>query len=196
MGIQVAPNLPHWNYFLALEEDVARLSRYVEFAQDNFDAYSLELARILFAASSEVDVVAKRLCTSIGGGKKAGSIAKYMELLTVAFPQLAGTQIRMAKFGLTFTPWEQWAQGFKPFWWEAYNNVKHHRHTHFADASLKNALNSVAGLFVLLLFFHSDERQDGRLAPGATLFQPGEPFRIDYEFWGGKRALYILDQRS
>lgn len=189
MGIQEAPKLHHWNYFLALEEDVIRLSRYLEFTQDNFGAYSLELARILLAAASEVDVVAKRLCSTLEGGEKAGSIDKYRQVLTAAFPQLGGIEVRMARFGLTLVPWEQWAEGRKPVWWEAYTNVKHHRHTHFADASLKNTLNALAGLFVVILLFYREKGRHGQLFPNLSIFHPGPPFQIDYLMWGGERRL-------
>jgi hypothetical protein len=40
MGIHEMQTPSHWNYFLALEEDVVRLSRYIEFTQDHFSAYS------------------------------------------------------------------------------------------------------------------------------------------------------------
>jgi hypothetical protein len=71
MGIQVAPVKQHWNYFLALEEDIVHLSRYLEPAEANFGAYSLELTRILIAAASEVDVVAKLYCKTLEAGNNA-----------------------------------------------------------------------------------------------------------------------------
>ena len=52
----------HWNYYLALDNDMARVSRFIEFNPANLQVFSLELAHLLFAASSEVDVVAKALC--------------------------------------------------------------------------------------------------------------------------------------
>lgn len=159
MGIHEEPTPQHWNYFLALEDDVVRLSRYIEFTTDNFDAYSLELARILSSAAAEVDVVAKQLCAKLDETAKADNISKYREIIQPAYPALVDALVLIPRFGLTLHPWEQWANGSKPFWWGAYNNVKHHRHTKFSDASLKNALNSVAGLFVLLLFFYREESQ-------------------------------------
>lgn len=68
MTITEANKLLHWNYFLAVEEDLHRLSRFIEFSQDNFETYSIELSRILFAASAEVDVVAKQLCEQVRPG--------------------------------------------------------------------------------------------------------------------------------
>ena len=47
--------LIHWNYFLSLESDVLNLSRYIDFSQSNFECYSIEITRILFASASEVD---------------------------------------------------------------------------------------------------------------------------------------------
>jgi len=60
--IQATTGKLHWNYFLALERDLEVVSRYVEFCQQNFDVYSIEFAHLLFAAASEVDVIAKLLC--------------------------------------------------------------------------------------------------------------------------------------
>ena len=56
MGIQVNGNFVHWNYYIALEQDLSKVSRFIEFSEDNFETYSIELAHLLLAASSEVDV--------------------------------------------------------------------------------------------------------------------------------------------
>ena len=52
----------HGNYFLALEHDLEVISRYIKFREENFDVFSIELARLLLASASEVDVIAKLLC--------------------------------------------------------------------------------------------------------------------------------------
>lgn len=196
MSIRETQTPLHWNYFLALEDDVVRLSRYIEFTQNNFPAYSLEMARILFAAASEIDVVAKQLCARLDNARPADNIAKYREIIQPALPILADTLVMVPRFGLTLNPWEQWRNDANPLWWKAYNKVKHHRHTHFADASLKNALDSVAGLFVLLLFFYREESQNARLMPDPVLFQAGAPFTIDYRALGGPGTFYQLAEHS
>lgn len=73
-----------------------------------------------------------------------------------------------------------------------YNNVKHHRHTHFAEASLKYTLNAVAGLFVLLLFYYREEGQKGQLNPDPVIFRAGIPFRVDRVAWGPPAIVYQL----
>ena len=183
MAIEESPTKPHWNYFLALEDDVARLSRYLEPAEANFEAYSLELARILFAAASEVDVVAKQLCNQIDPAGSANNIDQYRTALMRHRPEIAQSQVSIPRFGLAFSPWERWAHNANPIWWRAYNKVKHERHVHFRDANLKNSLNSVAGLFSLLLFHYRQEAHDGALSPDPVLFRAGAPFQVDKLFY-------------
>lgn len=179
MAIQESPTPQHWNYFLALEDDVGRLSRYLEPTEANFEAYSLELVRILFAAGSEVDVVAKQLCNQIDTASTANSIDQYQIQLMGHFPEIAQSQVLIPRFGLSLSPWERWAHNQNPVWWRAYNKVKHERHVHFSMANLRNALNSVAGLFSLLLFHYRREAHNGALSPDPILFRAGAPFQVD-----------------
>ena len=85
MGIQLTgtPKL-HWNYFLALERDLETVSRYVEFTPDNYKIYSIELAHLLFAAASEVDVIAKLLCRQLDPQKRPSSINGYKPIIKTA----------------------------------------------------------------------------------------------------------------
>ena len=190
MGINEVPTLQHWNYFLALDDDAAHMARFLEPTQSNFDSYSLELARILFAAASEVDVVSKRLCQKIKENSKAKSIDKYREEIISRYPLIPSALVSVPRFGLTLNPWEQWGENKKPLWWEAYNNVKHHRHTHFADANLKHALNAVAGLFVLLLFYYQDEGKNARLNPAPSFFRAGHPFEVGTNVFEASQTIY------
>ena len=67
----------HWNYFLALERDLEKVARFIEFSEKNFSVYSIELAHLLFAAASEVDVVAKQLCEHINSTAPRENIVDY-----------------------------------------------------------------------------------------------------------------------
>ena len=55
-------NLHYWQYFAALEADLAATARFVELASANMACYSVEFARILLTAGSEIDVLCKVLC--------------------------------------------------------------------------------------------------------------------------------------
>jgi len=177
VAIEETQRLIDWNLFLSLEDDIARLSRYIEPTQKNFDTYSIELARVLLSACAEVDVTAKQLCIQLNA-KNAESINAYRETITSVYPQISDCTVIVPRFGLTLTPWSNWKQSQKPEWWGGYTNIKHKRHTHFSDANLKNVLNAVAGLFVLLLLLHKERAFEGKLSPDPQLFEAGPPFTV------------------
>ena len=164
----------HWNYFLALERDLELASRYVEFCQQNFNVYSIEFAHLLFAAASEVDVVAKLLCEHIAPEKPRGNIDNYRDAITEKLPALPTTQISVPRYGLDLVPWDNWTGCTNPHWWRSYNNVKHERDVYFEEATLKNALNALGGLLVLTYYYYSfilAPSGEERLAPKDTMQQ-------------------------
>jgi len=149
------PSWSNWNYFLAIESDLANTSRYVEFREDNFSTYSIEFVHLLLAASSEVDVVAKLLCKKIDKAKEPRSIGAYQDIIVSRFQKLPTFQAQVPKHELTLKPWEQWREKrTSPRWWRSYNKVKHQRDAKFKDANLKNVLNAFAGLFCLLNYYY------------------------------------------
>lgn len=171
MGIEhgVVPN--DWNYFFCIEDDITALSRWIEFSSDNESVYSIELARLLMTASAEADVVAKGLCRMLDAKSRAASIGAYRPLLLQAFPTLPKSEVVMPRFGKTLHPWSMWRNSDQPpLWWSANNKIKHHRAEHFNEACLKNVLNAVAGLLVLLVLRTGRDRAS--LYPGPTVFEP------------------------
>lgn len=139
-------------------------------------------------AAAEVDVVAKALCAAIDSQRRAESINVYQEVLLHAVPMLPEALVEMPRFGMSFRPWENWSQPKNPpDWWQGNNKVKHQRSTHFDRASLKNVLNAVAALLVLLLLLHS---RDGPYFPTLPrLFVPRTFAVVD----GGQLRLLIPD---
>lgn len=191
MAIITTQSKVHWNYFIALERDLEVASRYVEFAASNLSTYSIEFAHLLFAASSEVDVVAKLLCKHLDHAAPRANIDHYRQALTRQIPDLAQIQVYVPRYGLTLTPWSNWQDGNKPDWWRSYNNVKHERDAHFQEATLKNALNSLAGLLTLVFYhyglsefqnIHSINKKEttsALLQPESTLLRFGDEFYYD-----------------
>ncbi len=192
MVAPLAPTPPHWNYFLALEDDVLKLARYVEPTKQNFGTYSLELSRILFAAASEVEVVSQQLYANRGGKAKKAHAPDWMGEVLVSFPLILDTVVNLPRFGLSLVPWAGCDAKSPPSWWSAYNNVKHHRYASYGEASLEHALNAVGALFALLLFFYGDDAHHGRLTPNPTTFFAGSPFTVDRPAWGPEVNLYRL----
>ncbi|HKI62530.1 MAG TPA: hypothetical protein VKA31_09575 [Mariprofundaceae bacterium] len=172
MAIHEDPSLLHWSYFLALEADVEKVSRYIEFTTDNFDTFSIELAHLLFAAASEVDVVAKQVCGLVNPGGGESKINEYRATLRHAIPELETSLVTLPRYGLTLNPWQNWQDDKTPLWWTSYNNVKHERNHHFQEANLKHSLNSLAGLFLLVLHFYKRSLADRRIEPPPSIFTP------------------------
>lgn len=165
----------HWNYFIALEQDLETVSRYIEFNELNFNVYSIELARILFAAASEVDVMAKLLCKHLQPRQKCENINDYRCVLLDKLPDMVTTEISIDRYGFSFKPWENWSQqdDCNPDWWSAYNKVKHERNIYFYKATLKNAINSIGALLILVFYYYSYELSNNgkRLSPKDTTRQ-------------------------
>lgn len=174
MGIQSSITQPHWNYFLAIERDMDVLSRYIEFDEKNFNCFSIEIARVMLAAGAESDVVCKQLCHVANPGAAADNIHKYKKVIAASIPKIASFQIDIPRFGLSLHPWEELGTlgNSVPLWWTAYNKIKHNRDSHYCQANLKNALNAVAGLFVVALYHYKAEAEAGQLLV-PQLFQAG-----------------------
>ena len=189
MGIKTFKRNIHWDYYIALENDIKTLSRYIEFDKTNFKVHSIELSRLLLTASAEVDVVLKELCKLIAPDIKAENIYGYKKVVKDKLPALIDISVECPLYGLSLTPWSSWKSEGNPEWWRSYNKVKHERGNNYKRANLKNVLNSVAGLFVavihynhaLFVFEHAENPYDLRdsffnLNPESDLFKLDDPF--------------------
>lgn len=145
---------PHWNYYLALEQDVLSIALYVELDQRNFKTFSVEIARLLMSATQELDVVLKQLCARHNDSAKSES--GYRAFLSTKYPAWLSLTIEMPAYGLSFKPFASWETSQTASWWTANNKVKHERHTHFDSASIENMLNAVAALFIANIYLHSE----------------------------------------
>ncbi|MGA3164642.1 MAG: hypothetical protein ABSF14_00845 [Terriglobia bacterium] len=185
MGIRTHKIESHWNYLLAIERDLVELSRYVEFDETNFECFSIEIARILLASGAEVDVVCKQLCRVINNQSTAENINPYRDEIIKAFPGIGQFEVLLPRFGLSLRPWDEW-KNLKgvPFWWTAYNKIKHQRDSEYGRANLKNALNAVAGLFIMVLYLYRDKAQSGELHPSPQLLRVADEHFGDIAFVG------------
>jgi hypothetical protein len=154
--ITSGPALVHWNYFVALTQDLERISRYIEFHEENYSTYSVELAHLLLSASSEIDVVSKLLCDFIDPATTAENINHYRDIITGGWPAMVDEKVYIPRYNLVLDPWENWRTGTtNPDWWQSYNKVKHERNAHFSKANLKNTLNSMAALLVVIVHYYA-----------------------------------------
>ena len=176
MGIKSTQIETHWNYLLSIESDLEKLSRFVELHKNNFECFSIEISRLLMAAAAEVDVVCKQLCKKIDPISKARSINKYQEKIVSEFESIPDFKVFIPRHGLTLQPWYNWGEKIEnpPLWWTAYNKIKHQRHTHYKSGNLKNALNAIAGLFIMVLYLYREKATLGELYPALKILQVTE----------------------
>jgi len=174
MAITATKTDVHWNYFLAAEADLIELSRFVEFDKKNYNCFSVEMARLLMSAAAEVNVVCKQLCKTINSASRAESINQYRDDIVQAFPMIPTFEVLAPRYGLRLKPWASWRRrNNPPIWWTAYNKTKHHRHTEYHRACLKNVLNAVSGLFVVCLYLYIDKAEQSQLIPSPIVLRPG-----------------------
>ena len=191
MAIQQTTNFHHWNYFLALEQDVERLARFIEFNEKNFNTYSIEIAHLYLAAASEVDVIAKQLCAKANPNSSPKNIEEYRITLAGLSMEIANTDIFIPSYGLTLSPWSNWRDEKAPTWWSDHNKVKHQRDSNFDRANLKNVLNTMAGLFTLVLYNYRSHITS--IEPPPSLFiPPNNLARITTAISGGARLFFTV----
>ncbi|QQS33335.1 MAG: hypothetical protein IPM50_01780 [Acidobacteriota bacterium] len=157
MGIKISESKLHWNYYLALERDMDKVSRFIEFSKPNMKTYSIELAHLLFAAASEVDVVCKSLCKLLDDNCKRGNIVDYRAVITANLKEFSKEKAYAPRHGLQLDPWSSWRtrnEKSNPVWWKANTQVKHYRNEHFRHATLMNALNALAGLHICVFHYY------------------------------------------
>jgi hypothetical protein len=165
-----------WSYFLAVEADLAACSRYVEFSEANYGAFSNEFAKILVIAGSEIDAILRELCSKIEPKVKAGNILQYQPVISKHFTYFPRCEVEIPTHGLRLAPWSGWSSTSSPSWWgEGFNKVKHDRSDSFQSANMLNALNAVGALFLAILHYHyQSTNAPFRIAfdQGNRLFQP------------------------
>ena len=157
----------HWEYYLAIEQDLARVFRFIEPSPDNMKSYSLELSRIILITGSEIDITAKQLCMAIDPLNKIEelkSIDKWFPIIRSEFSAITELACSIPRFNIEERkPWQEWKDQESPSWWKAYNKVKHQRNEYVNLANLDNAIYAVMGLYLLLLCHYKKTIPPGEL---------------------------------
>jgi len=185
----------HWNYFLSIESDLERLSRFVEFDEANYDCFSVEISRLLIAAAAETDVVCGQICKTLNPSSTADNIHSYRDEITSTYPAITRLEVLAYRHGVRLNPWRDWElPNGVPTWWTAYNKLKHQRGTEYRLGSLKNVLEAVSGLFVVSLYLYKDKAGLGELVPSPSILRPSEDWFEGVSMGGYESGIvYRLD---
>lgn len=142
----------YWRYYKELENELLSVRKYIEFHEDNFNTFSIELLKLYQAICSEIDVIGNAIAHEIDDSfkpeDKKNNIYKWWYIVQNE-PYLnrdkAINDVEVTLIDeINIKPWEDFiiekyndkkgntrykAIGKKstPVWWAAYNSVKHSR---------------------------------------------------------------------
>lgn len=147
-------NTKVWSFYLRLENNFIETLSYVEFAEDNFETYSIEFEKQLLAIGSEVDVLCKLLCNAIDPNQNVSRINEYANIIT-GYDNFNSAKVCFSKNGQEYAPFDGWTQDESPSWWKVYNKVKHNRinEDNYKKGNLKNTFLALAGLYLLNRYY-------------------------------------------
>ncbi|UTZ33184.1 hypothetical protein HB762_17880 [Vibrio campbellii] len=175
----------HWNLFTVLESDLSNVSRFIEFDERNFKAFSTELSKLLLSIGSEVDVVFKQLCKVVDGEARRKNIVDYYAVLSEndGIKSILAETVSIPRFGLEFNPFEEWDADTRPKWWKSYNKVKHDRQENYHEASLENVLRALSALMLCIFYLNkllnpeaTNKEVTSKLQPNSQLLRLKEEY--------------------
>lgn len=158
MKYDVFANL-YWKLFLMIEKEFRKAVQYVALSSDNYYTYSDFFSKVLLQIGSEIEVVAKLLCSEINPSSKAENIIQYGAELLERYPEIESVTICCSDMNVV--PWSNWCNQ-SPTWWKIYNGVKHNRgekeeydgiiNNNYKFANLKTTVTALAALYILELY--------------------------------------------
>lgn len=136
-------------YYQSLEQDLSQTSQYVE-PRNQENVYSFEFAKLLILSCVELESVFKELCLAISGSS-AGDIGTYKQIVLCKYPNIISASVIIPRLGKTIEPFEGWDVGPLSFW-NAYQQIKHSRSSHFDSATYLNAVYALGALYIAILY--------------------------------------------
>lgn len=136
------------------ERHLGDMLRFVPYCREHENVWSPELATVLSLAGNQLDSLWRAEVSALAHGKDRDG------LNIVDYFQHVGKRVSpkwvvcWAEEGKVIRPFVQWEgrSAYAPLeWWTAYTDLKHDQFAHLRKATLKNAIEAVAGLFVAIL---------------------------------------------
>ena len=169
----------YYAYFLALKKYLVDSIQFSEiFHKNNYNCWSIAYAKMLLSTCVEIESTLKEISKRYDPDLsiKRVTIGRLRSNVIKHKPNFHATEVQIPRYGKTLKPWEKWSGNPEqnPEWWQAYNNIKHES---FSGATQRNVVNSIAALFVNLIYLYADEthpHEEGSpfnsLYPRPTLF--------------------------
>ena len=156
----------YWQFYLNIEDEFLEISKTIPIDSINSETFSLKYTRILQAICSELDVVFKRLMDFCNKTYSNPNIKNYESFIKDQFKDFKNATVTCYKSSHNYDkikPFKSWDSKTPPKWWTINNKVKHARDEidengieKFKYSNQKNVLNTLAGLFILLMYFYEE----------------------------------------
>lgn len=175
----------YWKQYLMIEKEFKGTEKFLAVDEINASAYSDEYVRLLLQIGSEIDIVAKLLCSAINVSSSAWKIDEYKTEIISRYSEFADVTVHCKVINsesLTIKPWNGWRVD-SPDWWKIYNGVKHNRNkektfdsvtkAYYKHACQKTILNALAALYQMELYLYcNSEHHDLKDTPmpGSRMF--------------------------
>ena len=134
-------------------DDLAEVFKVVAPHSKQFSVYGHAIRNIIILACTELDARMQNILVSNG----VQSIGKYFEMLdyyklkdSLKLDEYELSFYRYGDLG-TFSPFSTWENDEQLKWYKAYNQIKHNREKHFAEAKLFNAINAIMAYAIILI---------------------------------------------
>jgi hypothetical protein len=198
----------YWSQYLSIEKEFAATIHYLALDVNNENAYSQAYSKLMLEIGSETDVVFKEYCSLIDStfSKKYRTIGRYKDSIKKSNPDFITQEVEIINYNRNLSPWEEWnTLPDAPWWWTAYNKVKHSRTSiveidglkqeGYKFANQKYILLALAGLYQIMVNYYrrlaSDEKkQIVTPMPGSRVFKMTGGEWDSISFYGDS-AFYI-----
>ena len=178
----------YWSQYILLEKEFVSTLHFLTLDSSNESAFSQAYSKLILELGSEIDVVFKQYCNMLDTGFKGRSIGKYKECINAYNPDFITQNVEERTTSRVYNPWLAWNDPTldAPFWWTAYNKIKHSRTSvgeidgkkqeYYKFANQKYTLLALAGLYQILVYtyFKIATDENKRIVtpmPGSRLFK-------------------------
>lgn len=156
-----------WKHYIALEQKFVETDKFVSIDSENYGTFSIEFEFLLGAICNEINVVMQRLVREYDQNYKCNTIKDFLKFMFRIKDPFNLKLVNLELYNLDFFPWGEVETNKNneitnyPTWWNAYNDLKHHRITrkmidgkitvinNFKKANLKNVLTALSALYLL-----------------------------------------------
>ena len=177
--------IQHWNYYCSLTTRLNETKNYVYHGVDGDEeekklihgsVYSDSFKQILLLAAAEFEIIARAICSE--DEVDVSNIVGISTTILSKYPRIINTEVDTLFW--QSRPLQEWSvennivSGLD--WWKAYNSLKHNEADSFMFATLDNAANALAALYILNLYLMFIVFEDLSIAH----YYPCEYFRCKY----------------